>query len=215
MALAEDALVAHLRMDLAADWRTPPSWLGALLALPRAPWHDASRHEAFARSVDEPAHGDDRARTERYLRALAEVRDGADAGRPLDWGWASQVQAVVLGRPAGFRRGEAFGRGGRHRYAWAEGLEARFARKLECDGGAELPPEVKAARVYLDFAFVHPFEDGNGRAARLWFEHALRLGRARPPPVEQAVRLPKTAGSLATAWNLIALAAGAARGRHE
>ncbi|MBT3224430.1 MAG: hypothetical protein HN348_35630, partial [Proteobacteria bacterium] len=52
---------------------------------------------------------------------------------------------------------------------------------LACIGDANdlsQPVALRAARIYLDICFFHPFVDGNARAARLALDHVLwREGR--------------------------------------
>ncbi|MBP2660399.1 MAG: ibpA, partial [Firmicutes bacterium] len=48
--------------------------------------------------------------------------------------------------------------------------------------GEKLHPVEYAAFLHKDFIFIHPFEDGNGRTARLIMNHAL-LSRGYPPVI--------------------------------
>ncbi len=50
---------------------------------------------------------------------------------------------------------------------------ARFVRWYERSAAEALPPLTWAGVAHLDFVFVHPFEDGNGRIARSVAEKAL------------------------------------------
>lgn len=50
---------------------------------------------------------------------------------------------------------------------------ARFVRWYEISAAEALPPLTWAGVAHLDFVFVHPFEDGNGRIARSVAEKAL------------------------------------------
>ncbi len=52
------------------------------------------------------------------------------------------------------------------------------------NGNIESPPASIAsflAELHRRFIFIHPFDDGNGRIARLWINHALM--RSGYPPV--------------------------------
>lgn len=202
-----EALVPHLLATLRLDWGRPPDDVRALLARVDAlPWRDTGAHEDYVARVDEPAHPDP-ARTARYLDALGAVRAHADAGGAVEWDVLRQVQSTALGRPAGFREGPAFARGGEETYAWFPGVEAMFRRKVAVDGADGAHALVKACRLYLDLIFFHPFVDGNARAARLWFEFVLRRARVPTPPLLDLVRLPKVAGSAELPWTLVRLAA--------
>merc|ERR1712118_21320 len=52
---------------------------------------------------------------------------------------------------------------------------ARFEKALSdaTDSEDAAAPEVRAVRAYLDVCFFHPFDDGNGRLARLVLDFVL------------------------------------------
>lgn len=127
-------------------------------------------HEQYISQRDAPRSAE---RATRMTEALRKVRAAARAKRDLDWPLLAELQAVVLGRPAEFRNGPAFGHGGAERYAWFNGIEERFAVVLAEANDTSLAPHVRAARVYLDVCYFHPFPDGNARAARLALDHVL------------------------------------------
>lgn len=79
----------------------------------------------------------------------------------------SWQRAVLEVADAPFRDGPAFAKDGRERYGLAPDTPARFARCLAASQGRELPVAARAARVYLDVCFFHPFADGNARSALL------------------------------------------------
>ncbi|BBB92056.1 MAG TPA: Fic family protein [Methylomusa anaerophila] len=56
-----------------------------------------------------------------------------------------------------------------------------FAAQLP-EKRARLHPVVYAATLHRDFIYIHPFEDGNGRTARLLMNHAL-LATGYPPVI--------------------------------
>jgi hypothetical protein len=186
-----EQLVPHLRATLAVDWAFPE-----LRALPARPFEETRAQEEYLAGFDTPAHGGDVAREARFLSALTHVRALADAREPLRWARLVEAQAEVLGRRVGFRTGEAFARGGAHRYLYSPELEEMLTRKVEADGRDGCPPVAQAVRLYLDLAFFHPFPDGNARAARLWFEYVLRRARVPTPPLAPWVLLPKRPGDV-------------------
>ena len=101
-----------------------------------------------------------------------------------------------------FRAGPAFARAGRVSYGWTPDLEGRFRARLE----ERLPdPILEGIRLYLELIYVHPFADGNARAARLALEHALRSGGLPTPELEGLVRTPKPAGHPTRPWELTRL----------
>lgn len=83
-------------------------------------------------------------------------------------------QRAVLGvADAPFRDGPAFAKEGRERYGLDAETPARFAECLAGSQDRELPVAARAARVYLDVCFFHPFADGNARSALLAFAFVL------------------------------------------
>lgn len=110
----------------------------------------------------------DAGRAERLMSVLEQVREAATAGGELTFEVLARWQARVLGVPAvGFRDGVAYAKGGRERYGLAPDTAQRYAGCLDEATDPSVPLPSRAARVYLDTAFVHPFPDGNGRAAML------------------------------------------------
>jgi hypothetical protein len=76
----------------------------------------------------------------------------------------------ALAGPVGFRRGEAAG-------APAEFIEDRLeslAEWLEARGAGDLSPEQKASVALARIVEIRPFDDANGRVARLAAGHVLR-----------------------------------------
>jgi hypothetical protein len=82
--------------------------------------------------------------------------------------------AKYRARPNGRRlwRTDAYAHAGREVYRLLEDTEERFARCLAGALDPALAPGSRAARVYLDVSFFHPF-DGNARAARLALDYVL------------------------------------------
>ncbi|GAA3455245.1 hypothetical protein GCM10018962_70780 [Dactylosporangium matsuzakiense] len=105
---------------------------------------------------------------DRLLAALESVRADAVAGAALTFDRLAAWQRLVLGvRAAPLRTTPAAAKGGREWYAYWPDVPEAFERCLAeaADPGVPLPS--RAARVYLDVAFFHPFADGNARAAAL------------------------------------------------
>jgi hypothetical protein len=183
-----------MREDLVTWWRVRDSIDWA--ATPWTRHHDAAPtcrdgFEAFVRGTA-ATRGADRAA--RLLRALALAGAAADAGAPLTFDLLARWQAVVLAEPAvGFRTGPAFAKDGRERYGLAADTGSRFARCLDEAADAHVPPAARAARVYLDVSFVHPFPDGNGRAAMLTMYHVLRRAGVVPAVVGPALSVARYA----------------------
>lgn len=201
-----EALRLHLLATLHTPWDAPEQALGSLFERVDAlAWRETGAMEEYVARFDTPAQQLSgrgtperiEARRARFMAALARIRELADAGASASWDALREVQALLLGREVGFRCGPAFARGGRERYGhWPE-LEAMFARKLEVDDADACHPIAKAARLYLDLIYVHPFEDGNARAARLWLELMLCRARVPTPALGPLIKWPKRPQSVA------------------
>lgn len=145
----------------------------------RVPWAMASaavagrvggQRDGFIEYVASSS-GRDAERAERLQNALLQVGEPTE----LTFERLAAWQAVVLGRYAvGFRTGAAYAKNGRKRYALEPDTRQRFQACLADATDPRLPLPSRAARVYLDVAFVHPFPDGNARAAMLCLAHVLR-----------------------------------------
>ena len=75
-------------------------------------------------------------------------------------------------RKAPLRKTPAYAKGGRERYGWSPDLRAQVDSCL-AEANEATDATRRAARLYLDICFLHPFEDGNARAARLALEWVL------------------------------------------
>jgi len=201
-ALAREALAPHLLATLSLSWDSPPS-------LPTVAWRETAALEAYQQRFDGPAHGDDPLRAQRFAAALARVRALADGEQALTFGDLVAIQGDVLGEPATVRTAPALAKEGAETYAWFPAFESLVRAKLDADLADGCPPLAKAARLYLDLIYLHPFEDGNARAARLALELVLRRAGLPTPALAPLVRFPKPAGD-ASAYRrfLEALAAG-------
>ncbi|WP_052359473.1 Fic family protein [Actinoplanes friuliensis] len=96
-----------------------------------------------------------------------------------------ETLASWLGLPATFRTGPAYAKRGREHYGLHPGIERRLAECLAEAVAPGVPVAARAARVYLDVAFFHPFPDANARAAMLALYFVLLrdgvvLDRAEP-----------------------------------
>ena len=186
--------------DLDAWWRVRAA----------VPWASASAHVAapvggrrdgFVEHVVSTSDRD-AARADRLGEALSQVDGVGDLTFELMTSW----QARVLGVPApGFRTGTAYAKGGRERYGLQADTRERFQSCLADVTDPSIPLPSRAARVYLDVAFVHPFPDGNGRAAMLCLAFVLRRDRVVLDLVAPVLRVVRRAGDLAGTLDLIRL----------
>ncbi|NVB84361.1 MAG: Fic family protein [Kofleriaceae bacterium] len=147
------------------------------LSLPRGRVVAGDAHARFIATRDRDR---DPARARRMTAALDACRASARAGDALTFERLASWQALVLGTidAPPLRTTDAFARDGAVRYAYAPDLDAHVRSAL-ADANRDEPATLRAARVFLDICFMHPFADGNGRAARLALDHVLtRAGLA-------------------------------------
>ncbi|GAB3451641.1 Fic family protein [Actinophytocola sediminis] len=178
---------------------------------PFVPVRDGALHHI--RTVD---HGRDPARAAALRSALTHARACAAEGTPLRFALLSAWQCRVLGVAAApFRGYPAFAKGGRERYGIDSDTPHRFDRCLRQVADPALALPARAARVYLDVCFFHPFVDGNARAAYLALDFVLAgagivLDQVGPVRLVSR-RADDAAGALALADLVSTLIAGARR----
>jgi hypothetical protein len=166
------------------------AWLKARAAINYTSSTDSAWEPAAVdghlRYIEGPERRRDPVRSERMARALEASRASARRSEPLDWNALAAWHALVLGVDSvSFRSSDAYAKIGRERYPFAPNLKARFEAALAEANDPKAPVALRAARAYLDVCFFHPFDDGNGRAARLALDHVLlreglALRRAEP-----------------------------------
>ncbi|MFF7444719.1 MULTISPECIES: Fic family protein [unclassified Streptomyces] len=170
--------------------------------------HDIRTHDR-ARSPE---------RAERLLTALAQARADAARAVPLSFALLGGWQRHVLGVPQAppFRGAPAYAKAGRERYGIGPDLPARLDACLAEARDPALPLTARAARVYLDVCFFHPFDDGNARSAFLALTFVLAREGAALDQVGPVRRISRRAddpeGALALA-ELLAVLLTAAAGR--
>ncbi|MFC1401249.1 MULTISPECIES: Fic family protein [Streptacidiphilus] len=160
---ATDSLSVWLGVRREADWQHAP-------VLRRV----APSSDGFRAWCEGPVHRRDPVRAERLLAGHALARADAARRAPLTFALLASWQREVLGATeAPFRASDAYAKAGRERYALTPGTRADFASCLDEATDPDIPLAARAARVYLDVAFFHPFADGNARAALLALVHVL------------------------------------------
>lgn len=152
-----DALRTWTGVREAVPWDTARPVRGPLV-----PVRDGAVHDVLGFDRERS-----RTRAAGMLAALERVRADAAAGLPLSFGLLQGWQRHVLGGPAPLRTGTAHAKAGRERYGRPPDLARTLEAFLAQAGGPGPPLNARAARAYLDVCFLHPFEDGNGRAAFL------------------------------------------------
>jgi hypothetical protein len=127
-------------------------------------------HASFIRSVDAKRAPE---RALRLMTALDQCRKDAAEGKALTFALLASWQSLVLDESALFRSTDAYAKDGSERYERAASAETMFEAWLAEANDLKAPLHVRAARVYLDTCFMHPFVDGNARAARLVLDFVL------------------------------------------
>lgn len=126
------------------------------------------RRDGIEDRIAKVEYARDPARARRLSAAYELMRDDAAADQVLDFDRLAAWQRAVLGVTAApFRDAPAFAKGGRERYGLDAQTPERFAQCLADSGNRDVPVAARAARVYLDVCFFHPFADGNARSALL------------------------------------------------
>jgi hypothetical protein len=136
--------------------------------------HEYPAADGHRRFIDGIEHQRDPLRADRMREALAVCRESAFAAEPLDLALLARWNAILLGQPnSPTRTTDAYAKGGRERYGTAVGDETLIAYLAEANPIAGSSRSIRAARVYLDVCFFHPFADGNARTARLALDYVL------------------------------------------
>jgi hypothetical protein len=161
---ATDSLSVWLRVRREADWQHAP----AIRKVPPA-------SDGFRTWCEGPVRRRDPVRAERLLVAHTLARADAARSIPLNFALLAGWQREVLGAAEvpSFRANDAYAKAGRERYGLTPRTQADFASCLRETTDPAVPLAARAARVYLDVAFFHPFADGNARAALLTLVHVL------------------------------------------
>ncbi|MFH7335967.1 Fic family protein [Streptomyces sp. KHY 26] len=163
------------------------------------------------------------ARGDGLRAAWQRARTDATAGKALDFRLLHEWQKHVLGLPeVPFRTLPAFAKEGRERYGLSAETPLLFDVCLADSGASGVPLAARAARLYLDVCFFHPFHDGNGRAALLALGFVLArerilLDEVGPIQIRRYADDPVGAVSLARIVHALAVATqqrGQLPGRH-
>jgi hypothetical protein len=187
-----DHLRAWLAVRDSVPWPRSPSHRGTI-----TPRRDGPVHDIVTR---------DGPRAARLLAALAQARADAESGTALSFEVLSGWQRHVLGAAeVPFRSHPAFAKEGRERYGASPGLRDDFDRCLAQahHTGPGLP--ARAARLYLDVCFFHPFDDGNARSAFLALTFLLAGAGITLDQVAPLRRIPRRADSPEDALALVEL----------
>ena len=145
------ALAAWLAIRSATRWR---AFDGNVV---RSGRHDG--HTAFI-NAQAAQRGTERAA--RLIAVLEKVRADARGDAPLS------LAMLLAWADAPLRTTDAHAKN----ECYETFAPSAFANAL-ADANSDEPPIIRAARLYLDVCFFHPFNDGNGRAACLALDFVL------------------------------------------
>ncbi|WP_143261424.1 Fic family protein [Allokutzneria sp. NRRL B-24872] len=179
---------------------TAPDHLRSWLTVRESvPWHEvraespsSSTRDGAVHDIRTYDHARSPVRAARLLAALDQARSDAASDAPLDFALLSSWQRRVLDVPhAPLRIHPAFAKNGRERYGPIDFpcLQVCLAER----GDTTVPIAARAARVYLDVCFFHPFGDGNARSAFLALVFVLTRAGITLGQVGPLRRLPRRA----------------------
>jgi Fic/DOC family len=114
----------------------------------------------------------DPVRAQRMERAVLHLRVAVEA-QPLDLASLVAAQQIAVPEQPGLRSTVAWAKAGREFYSVPNDLPGVFAGYLADAMNDQDDVALRAARLYLDICFLHPFKDGNGRMARLALDAVL------------------------------------------
>jgi len=202
---AAEAAARDAREDITSD--SVAEWLAvrekAFSHPPSALRRTPVEADGHRRYIEGRENARDPQRARRMSDALTSVRAAATSGVPLDFAELARLQRIVLEEPtADFRGGDAFAKQGREAYRLTPDIRPRFEQCLEQAGDRLASPAIRAARVYLDVCFFHPFADGNARAARLALDYVLTAERLALHSMEPVVVVARAANDWNGAWCL-------------
>ena len=178
--------------DALQDWiatRRTVKWRSSRHCKPTQVERDGHR-----RYIDRIDAARDPARAGRLHAALDQVRKDAHNHAPLTYQRLEEWQSVVLGESAAFRKAPAYAQGGEQRYGLDDKTQRRFEACLQEANATDVHAASRAARVYLDVCFFHPFDDGNARAARLALDFVLSRAGLALHAAEPVFRVARRSG---------------------
>jgi prophage maintenance system killer protein len=194
-----ESLVPHLHTTLSMQWQKPPALLENLLGkaqpmLYRKMLVPRTVHEQIGKRCGSEAFG--------LIQRFASVNKG------ISFALMQEVQRSVLQcSEAEFRKHTAYTSVRPERYAYFTGIEDLFTRKVKQDDEDDLHPLLKAARLYLDLIFFHPFNDGNARAAMLWLAFSCLRAGYPAPDLRKIIVFPFKPGDEENYWSFTGLLA--------
>ncbi|GIF39028.1 Fic family protein [Actinoplanes xinjiangensis] len=183
----------------------------------QVPWRDVVPHPVTPVPAVRDGYLDFARRRPGLPEAYDDVRAQVAAGAILTPDLLARWNGITRDIPAaGFRRGTAYAKNGRERYALHADTEKRFAACVAQAADRDVPVTARAARLYLDVAFFHPFDDGNARLAGLALQFVLQREEVHldePEPILIAVRRADDAEGAAGLARLVHGIAGATHRR--
>jgi Fic/DOC family len=117
------------------------------------------------------------------MAAVSRARQAVDAAAPFTVGALLAWQAALTGRPAAFRRDDRHREGGPPPApaAFVESRLTMLEQWLAEESARDLAPGAAGALVMARVIEILPFDEANGRVARLAASHAVVRAGGRPP----------------------------------
>lgn len=133
------------------------------------------------------------------VAALRRGQEAVDPNAPIAVSALLSWHSALTGRPAAFRRGEATREGGPPPAppAFIESRLATLQQWLAEESARDLAPGAAGALVMARVVEILPFDEANGRVARLAASHAVVRAGGRPPVLTgpDAARLHEALGA--------------------
>ncbi|MDP3274574.1 MAG: Fic family protein [Deltaproteobacteria bacterium] len=194
-----DALERHV--DLVRSLGEPADWDTCASAFERfnlrANTPRLSALDEYTTRLDLPAHCDAR-RNALTAAANAWLRENLDTlGAPTGASVARWME-LLLGRSSAprLRQDPAYARGGLHRYSLGDcQLESLWSAALDRANGSTLHLCARAATLYLDALFLHPYDNGNARLARALVYWLMQHEQHTSPAMHPLVLVPLRPGN--------------------
>ena len=200
-----EALLPHLIASLSMGWDSPPEYIAERL---NSAFPATTPDEARTMNVAAP-ESEGETKRQAWIKQrcghlpLEHLNRNVHPRAPSLEAMIGVQETMLKSRPIRFRSTVAFTSVRDERYAYFDGIEEMFRRKIDADMADRCHPMIKAMRLYLDILFFHPFPDGNARAATLWSAYLCRINGIHAPHFRDIERFPLLPGNRHCYWSLV------------
>ena len=132
-------------------------------------------HLDYCRNIDFKFYGEDSKRLQDYSNAIKFVVGRTSSNNIIQFDDFLAAQKILLKKSSDLRTTTAYCyRNGKLAFYPKEtDLENLMKVRIQFINSLKTHPFIKATLIYLDIIFIHPFKDGNARAARIWADFFL------------------------------------------